>query len=105
MSAAQAWRQATPCKTPLHKPAYHLALGSTYHGEYSKGMRHGQGVCRYFNGDYYEGQWAQGLREGRGMQQCTDDSNYVGKRPRVFIMLYIHSSPFPLLGLRPVGAC
>lgn len=44
-------------------------------------MRHGQGVCRYFNGDYYEGQWAQGLREGRGMQQCTDDSNYVGKSP------------------------
>lgn len=54
-----------------------FAKGSTYHGGYFDGARHGWGVCRYYNGDYYEGEWRAGLRHGRGMQLCTDSSTYV----------------------------
>lgn len=48
-----------------------FAKGSTYHGQYGAGLRHGWGCCRFFNGDFYEGQWAKGLREGCGMQQVS----------------------------------
>lgn len=37
-----------------------FAKGSTYHGEYDSGARHGPGVCHYYNGDYYEGFWQRG---------------------------------------------
>ena len=42
-----------------------FAKGSTYHGEYDSGARHGPGVCHYYNGDYYEGFWQRGMRQSR----------------------------------------
>ena len=57
-----------------------FAKGSTYHGEYAGGLRHGWGTCRFHNGDFYEGQWHKGLRDGVGMQQV---------RPKSYVIIWM----------------
>ena len=43
------------------------------------GMKHGQGVMNYPNGDQYEGEWANDLREGFGLQRFSKGDSYEGE--------------------------
>lgn len=42
------------------------------------GVRHGQGVCKWSNGDTYTGQFEKDLPHGRGVFQAKDGGKYEG---------------------------
>ena len=59
------------------KGEYTWVDGSTYFGEVKNGMRHGTG--RYINpseGVEYEGQWTNGLRQGQGVLKYKNGAYY-----------------------------
>ena len=39
-------------------------LLSFFSGEWFEGMRHGQGKCKFINGDIYEGEWKEDKMHG-----------------------------------------
>ena len=45
---------------------YKKGAGGEYNGFWENGMRHGEGVFRYVNGDIYSGWWKHGEKEGTG---------------------------------------
>ncbi len=51
--------------------------GSTYEGDFVRGVRHGSGVHRWRNGRRYDGHWAADRRHGYGVQ-IYPDSKYQG---------------------------
>jgi len=58
-----------------------------YTGYFSADMPHGQGVCKYSNGEFYDGEWLNGSFNGFGILYLTDgtpvkgywkDGTYIG---------------------------
>ena len=49
-----------------------------YNGEYKKGMKDGNGVYYYSNGEKYEGKFCNGLREGKGIFYWKDGTRWEG---------------------------
>ncbi|KAK3708384.1 hypothetical protein QZH41_016640 [Actinostola sp. cb2023] len=67
----------------------YTAIG-TYDGKTMLGMRHGQGVYYYKNGDIYDGEWKIGMKHGYGLYTFKDgrmqrgffyDDQYIGDNP------------------------
>ena len=53
-------------KPASHKTPSESALEGVYDGDLVEGLRCGEGVLRWPNGDTYEGEFVDGLREGTG---------------------------------------
>ena len=49
-----------------------------YDGEYKKGLKDGNGVYYYSNGEKYEGKFCEGLREGKGIFYWKDGTKWEG---------------------------
>ena len=49
-----------------------------YEGTWSKGLRNGQGKCKYTNGDLYDGTWSNDMRAGSGTCAYANDDKYTG---------------------------
>lgn len=47
-----------------------------YEGEWQQGMKHGQGVMRYPNGDVYRGSWFRDQRHGQGTYKFLSGDVY-----------------------------
>ena len=68
------------CKKGLAE-GYGVARGTAeYHGEFSKGMKHGKGVKTWPWGDRYEGGFANDRRNGKGMYVWGAGSPWAGER-------------------------
>ena len=46
-----------------------------------KGVREGQGKCKYANGDVYDGAWIADVRAGAGSCNYENGDKYTGARP------------------------
>ena len=46
-----------------------------------KGVREGQGKCKYANGDVYDGAWSEDARTGAGSCNYENGDKYTGARP------------------------
>lgn len=57
---------------------YHLGHSNTYTGDFVKGKPHGEGTCKYRNGDQYSGQWQEGCWHGTGVYTYRDGSKIEG---------------------------
>ena len=49
-----------------------------YDGEYKKGLKDGNGVYYYSNGEKYEGKFCEGVREGKGIFYWKDGTKWEG---------------------------
>ena len=49
-----------------------------YNGEFKKGVRNGNGIYYYKNGEKYEGKFVDGLREGKGIFYWKDGNRWEG---------------------------
>jgi hypothetical protein len=49
-----------------------------YEGEFSNGLRHGEGTQTWLDGDRYIGGWKNGQRHGRGNHTYADGRNHQG---------------------------
>ena len=47
-------------------------LSFTYEGDIVDGKAHGNGVCKYENGDTYDGEWQAGKKHGHGVLAWAD---------------------------------
>ena len=52
-----------------------------YEGSWVKGVREGQGKCKYANGDVYDGAWSADVRAGPGSCNYENGDKYTGARP------------------------
>lgn len=50
-----------------------------YAGNWKGGLKHGEGIYYYKNGDIYEGEWENDLRSGEGTMHYVDGSKYTGE--------------------------
>ncbi len=51
-----------------------------YEGERNAaGEKHGEGNCRYSNGDYYAGQWEHNKKHGQGFYRYANGDTYTGE--------------------------
>ena len=53
--------------------------GSSYTGEFFKGMLHGKGIFHYTNGDVYNGDFEYGYRSGEGKMIFANWDSYEGE--------------------------
>jgi hypothetical protein len=51
----------------------------TYDGQWKEGMRHGQGIVKWGNGNRYEGHYKENWRHGRGVYKWSDGRRYEGQ--------------------------
>lgn len=49
-----------------------------YHGEFKNGLKHGEGLEKFCNGDSYAGLYVNGLPDGYGEYFWADGSHYKG---------------------------
>ena len=52
-----------------------------YEGSWVKGVREGQGKCKYANGDVYDGAWSADVRAGAGSCNYENGDKYTGAQP------------------------
>ena len=50
-----------------------------YDGDLVDGIRHGQGIETYANGNKYDGEWKDGKRHGQGIMTYVSGNKYVGE--------------------------
>ncbi len=62
----------------LHGRGEYLSKSFKYQGEFIDGLKHGQGVYAWENGDRYEGQFAQDRPDGKGKYQFANGDAYEG---------------------------
>ena len=53
--------------------------GSTYSGQFHRGIPHGKGIIKMSNGDQYEGTLLRGKKSGEGKYQFKNGNRYIGK--------------------------
>lgn len=58
---------------------FHFNNGSTYKGQFYKGVPHGKGVMNMKNGDRYEGTFSRGQKHGEGKYFFRSGNKYIGQ--------------------------
>lgn len=64
---------------PYRPDVVSLPSGSTYEGDWQKGVPHGDGKLTLPNGDEYEGQFTKGKRQGTGKYTWVGGNTYEGR--------------------------
>ena len=72
-----------------------------YEGTWSKGVREGQGKCKYPNGDLYDGAWSCDVRAGLGTCAFENGDKYTGALSTIRAGMYAihiakHCTGYPL---------
>ena len=57
-----------PCRAVPCHARIRYESGDVYAGDFSRGLRHGEGALRCVGGEIYEGEWADDLKHGGGAQ-------------------------------------
>ena len=70
-----------------------------YEGSWVKGVREGQGKCKYASGDAYDGAWSADMRAGLGSCNYENGDKYTGARRETAFAQGIHTG----LGHRPMS--
>jgi len=55
-----------------------ISQGDIYMGDLRRGLRHGIGICYYFNGSEYRGQWQDDKQHGNGQLTYADGTRRKG---------------------------
>ena len=64
-----------------------------YEGSWVKGVREGQGKCKYANGDVYDGEWSADVRAGAGSCNYENGDKYTGAQLAEDTLLQRRTSP------------
>ena len=63
----------------LHGKGEYVSKAFKYQGEFSEGLKHGEGTYVWENGDRYQGQFANDRPDGRGRYQFANGDAYEGE--------------------------
>ena len=63
----------------LHGKGEYVSKAFKYEGEFSEGLKHGEGTYVWDNGDRYEGRFASDRPDGRGKYQFANGDSYEGE--------------------------
>src|SRR5258705_8252663 len=63
----------------LHGKGEYVSKAFKYEGEFSEGLKHGEGTYTWDNGDRYEGRFANDRPDGRGKYQFANGDTYEGE--------------------------
>ncbi len=63
----------------LHGKGEYVSKAFKYEGEFSEGLKHGEGTYTWDNGDRYDGHFANDRPDGRGKYQFANGDTYEGE--------------------------